>query len=52
MTEEDKEIETESDLITREVKRKKVVDAAALQKALEIAKDIEVPAEALLKDSN
>jgi hypothetical protein len=31
-------------LVTREVKRKKAEDAAALQKALEIARDIEVPA--------
>jgi len=49
--EEDEEIEASSDLITREVKRKKAADAAALQKALEIAKDIEVHAEALLKES-
>jgi kynureninase len=38
-------------LVTREVKRKKVADAAALQKALEIAEDIEVPIEDLLKES-
>jgi len=49
--EKDEEIEATTDLITREVKRKKVFDVAALQKALEIAKDIEVPAEALLNES-
>ena len=51
MTEEDEEIEAATDLFIREVKRKKAVDAAALQKALEIAKDIEVHSEALLKES-
>ena len=51
MTEEDEEIEAATDLFIREVKRKKAVDAAALQKALEIAKDIEVHVEALLKES-
>ena len=49
--EEDEEIEEASDRITREVKRKKTADVVALQKALEITKDIEVPAEALLKES-
>jgi len=38
-------------LVTREVRRKKVADTAALQQALEIAKKIEVPAEAFLKES-
>jgi len=51
VTEEDVEIEAASDLVTREVKMKKADDVAALQKALEIAKVIEVPAEALLKES-
>ena len=49
--EEDEEIEAASDLITREVKKKKAADAAASQKALKIAKDFAVPAEALLKES-
>jgi len=51
VTEEDEEIEAAYNLVRREVKRKKAANAAALQKALEIAKDIEVPAEALLKES-
>jgi len=51
VTEEDEEIEAASDLVTREVKSKKAADVAALQKALEIAKDIEVPTEAFLKES-
>jgi len=38
--EEDKEIETTSDLVTREVKRKKVVDAAA-QKVIELKEDLQ-----------
>jgi len=38
-------------MVTREVRKKKVVDVAALQQALEIAKEIEVPAEVLLKES-
>jgi len=49
--EEDDQIEAATDLVTREVRRKKAADAAALQKALEIAKDIEVPVEVLLKKS-
>jgi len=50
--EEDEQVEALTELVTREVKRKKVADVAALQKALEIARDIEVPAEALLKESS
>jgi len=49
--EEEEEIEATTDLVTREVKRKRAADEAALQKALEIAKEIEVSAEALLKES-
>ena len=41
--EEDAEIEVATNLVTREVRKKKVVDAAALHQAREIAKDIEVP---------
>jgi len=51
VTEEDEKIEAASNLVTREVKMKKPANAAALQKALDIAKDIEVPVEALLKES-
>jgi len=50
--EEDEEIKVATDLVTKEVKRKKVVDVAALQKVLEIDKNIEVPAEVLLKESS
>jgi len=52
VTEEDEEIEAASNLVTKEVKMKKAVDSATLQKALEISKNIEVPAEALLKESS
>jgi len=38
-------------LVTREIRRKKAAEEAALQKALEIATEIEIPAEALLKKS-
>jgi len=44
-------IEAATELVTREVRRKKAADAAALQKALEIVKEIEVPANVLLKES-
>ena len=40
-----------TDLVTREVRRKKAADIVALQQTLEIAKEIEVPAEVLLKES-
>jgi len=49
--EEEEEVEAATELVTREVRRKKAVNVVALQKALEIARDIEVPAEALLKES-
>jgi len=51
VTEEDDEVEAAIDLVTREVGKKNVADVAALQQALEIAKEIEVPAEVLLKES-
>jgi len=50
--EEEEEIETATVLVTREVKRKRAADEAALQKALEIAKEIDVPTEVLLKESS
>jgi len=50
--EEEEEVEAATKLVTREVKKKKAVDAAALEKALEIAKEIKVPAEVLLKESS
>ena len=46
LQEKDAEIEVASDMVTREVRRKKAADA--LQQAREIAEDIEVPAEVLL----
>jgi len=49
--EEEEEVEAATKLVPREVRRKKAVDVAALQKALEIARNIEVPSEALLKES-
>jgi len=51
VVEEDEQVEAATELVTREVKRKKAVDAATLKNALEIARDNEVPAEALLKES-
>jgi len=50
--EEEEEIETPNGLVTREVKRKRAANEAALQKALEIAKEIDVPTEVLLKESS
>jgi len=49
--EEEEEVEATAELVTREVIRKKVVDSYVLHKALEIARNIEVPAEVLLKES-
>jgi len=46
-SEEDEEA---TDLVTREVKRKKETDAA-VKKALQLAKDIETPIEVLAKES-
>jgi len=48
--EEEEEIETATGLVTREVKRRRDSDEAALQKALEIVREIEVPPEVLLKE--
>jgi len=50
--EEDDQIEATTELVSREVRRKKATNVVSLQKALEIAKDIEVPTEALLKESS
>jgi hypothetical protein len=49
MTEEVEGIGASTDLVTREVKRKKVEDAAALQTALEIAKEIEIHASSIAR---
>jgi len=48
---EEEEVEEAIEIVSREVRRKKVVDAAALEKALQLAKEIEVPVEVLIKDS-
>jgi len=44
-------VEGVSELVSREVRKKKVADDVALEKALQLAKEIEVPAEVLLKES-
>jgi len=48
---EEDQIEAATNLVTREVKRKKAVEEATLQKANELAQEIGVPAEQLLKES-
>jgi len=51
--EEEREcIEAATGLVTREIRRKRTAEEAALQKALEIAQEIEVLAEVLLKESS
>jgi hypothetical protein len=47
--EEEEQIEATTNLLTIEVKRKKAEDAATLQKALELAKEIEVPASSIVR---
>jgi len=47
---EEEEIEEATEIVSREVRRKKEVDAS-LEKALQLAKEIEVPAEVLAKES-
>jgi len=49
--EEEDQIEAATNLVTREIRRKKVVEEATLQKANELAQEIGVPAEQLLKES-
>ena len=49
--EEEDQIEVATNLVTREVKRKKAAEEATLQKANELAQEIGVPAEKLLKES-
>jgi len=39
-----------SELVSREVRKKKVSDDVALEKALQLAKEIEVPVEVLIKE--
>jgi len=47
---EEEEIEEATELVTREVRRRKEVDAA-VKKAFQLAKEIEIPAEVLAKES-
>ena len=48
---EEEDIEKATELVSRVVRRKKKADVAALEKALQLAKEIEVPDEALAKES-
>jgi len=50
--EEDNQVEAATDLVTREVKRKKVVVEVSLQRAHDIVEQINNPAEVLLKGSS
>jgi hypothetical protein len=50
VTREEEEVEAATDLVTREVKGKKAEDAAALQKALEVAKETEIPASSFARE--
>ena len=49
--EEVNQVEAATDLVTREVRRKRVADEATVQKASEIAQEIGVPTEHLIKQS-
>jgi len=48
---EEEEVEEATEIVSREIIRKKEADVAALEKALQLAKEIEVPAEVLIKES-
>jgi hypothetical protein len=50
VTQEEEEVEDATGLVTREVKKKKVVDAATLAKIGELVKGIEVPASSLARE--
>jgi hypothetical protein len=50
VAEEEEQIAVATDLVTREVKKKKMEDAAALEKIRELAKGIEVPASSIAKE--
>jgi len=51
VTEEVEDEAAATELVTKEVRKKKKANAEALQKVLEMAKDIEVPASVLFKDA-
>jgi len=44
-------MEEATEIVSWEVRRKKEADVVALEKALQLAKEIEVPAEVLIKES-
>jgi len=48
--EEEDQIESATTLVTREIKSKKAADTAALNKVLELAKEIEVPASSIERE--
>ncbi|KEH21968.1 transmembrane protein, putative [Medicago truncatula] len=48
--EEEEEIDAATNLVTREVRKKKVEDAATLQKALKLAKQIKIPASSIARE--
>jgi hypothetical protein len=50
VTQEEEDVEDTTGLVTREVKKKEVVDAATLAKIGEMAKGIEVPASSLARE--
>ena len=51
MMEGDDQVEVATDLVTRDVRRKRATDEATLQKASEIAQEIGIPTEDLVKQS-
>jgi len=48
---EEDEVEEATEIVSREVRRKKEADVATLEKTHQLAKEIEVPAEVLIKES-
>jgi len=48
---EEEEIEEATEIVSREVRRRKEADVAALEKALQLAKEIEIPVGILAKES-
>jgi len=47
---DEEQIETATTLVAREIRSKKAADAAALEKVLELAKEIEVPASSIARE--
>jgi len=48
---EEEEVEEATEIVSREVTKKRIADVVALEKALQLVKEIEVPAEVLIKES-